>query len=102
MTTSRAGPSPWWKTRRTQMRELPSTHSREAASVGLIAGGSSLKIDFQVIQGHRLAGESFTSVWRQLVPLKHRRVVFQHLHDIAHPGRLTTHRLISSRFVWQD
>jgi hypothetical protein len=53
----------------TQMRELLSTHSREAASVGLIAGGSSLKNDFQVIQGHRLAGDSYTSMWRPLVLL---------------------------------
>ncbi len=66
----------------------------------LIAGGSSLKINFQVIQGHRLAGDSSTGVWRLLVPLKHRRAVFQHLHGIAHPGRLATRRLISSRFVW--
>jgi hypothetical protein len=28
----------------------------------LIAGGSSLKIDFQVIQGHRLAGDNSTGV----------------------------------------
>jgi hypothetical protein len=63
-------------------------------------GGSSLKINFQVIQGHRLAGDSSTGVWRRLVPPKHRPAVFQHLHGIAHPGRLATHRLISSRFVW--
>ncbi len=66
----------------------------------LITGGSSLKIYFQVIQGHRLAVDSSTGVWRLLVPLKHRRGVFQHLHGLAHPGRLVTHRLISSRFVW--
>jgi transposase InsO family protein len=39
-------------------------------------------------------------VWRPLVPPKHRQAVFQHLHGIAHPGRLATRRLISSRFVW--
>jgi hypothetical protein len=38
----------------------------------LVPGGSSLKINFQVIQGHRLAGDSSTGVWRPLVPLKHR------------------------------
>jgi hypothetical protein len=66
----------------------------------LITSGSSLKIDFQIIQGHRLASDSSTGVWRPLVPLKHRRAVFQHLHGIAHPRRLATSRLISSRFVW--
>ncbi len=66
----------------------------------LIAGGSSLKIEFQDIQGHRLAGDSSAGVWRLLVPPKHRQAVFQHLHGIAHPGRLATRRHISSRFVW--
>ncbi len=34
------------------------------------------------------------------MPLKHCREVFQHLHGIAHSGRLITHRLISSKVVW--
>jgi hypothetical protein len=42
----------------------------------LIAGGSSLKIEFQDIQGHRLAGDSSTGVWRPLVLQKHRWAVF--------------------------
>jgi hypothetical protein len=33
---------------------------------------------------------------RPLVPPEHRRTVFQHIHGIAHPGRLATRRLISS------
>jgi hypothetical protein len=65
----------------------------------LIARSSSLKIDFQVIQGHRLAGDSSPGVWRPLVRPKHRRAVFQHIHGIARPDRLAIHRLISSRFV---
>jgi hypothetical protein len=66
----------------------------------LIAGGSSLKIEFQDIPGHRLAGDSSRGLWRPLVPPKHRQAVFPHFHGIAHPGRLATCRLISSRFVW--
>jgi hypothetical protein len=42
----------------------------------LIAGGSPLKIESQDIQGHRLAVDSSTGVWRPLVPPKHRRAVF--------------------------
>jgi hypothetical protein len=42
----------------------------------LIAAGSSLKIDIQVIQVHRLAGVKSTGVWRLLVPPKHRWAVF--------------------------
>jgi hypothetical protein len=66
----------------------------------LIASSSSLKIDFQVIQGHRLAGDTSTGVWRPLVSPKHRLAVFQHIHRIAHSGRLAIRRLIFSRFVW--
>jgi hypothetical protein len=68
----------------------------------LITGGSSLKVDFQVIQGHRLPGDTSTGVWRPLVPVPpmHHRVVFQHIHGIAHPSRLVTRWIISSRFVW--
>jgi hypothetical protein len=67
----------------------------------LITGGSSLKIDFQVIQGHRLAGYPSKGVWwRSLVSPTHPLAEFQHIHGIAHPGRLATRRLISSRFVW--
>jgi hypothetical protein len=40
------------------------------------------------------------SMWRLLVLPKHHQAVFQHIHGIAHPGRLATRRLISSRFVW--
>ncbi len=39
-------------------------------------------------------------MWRPLVPPKHHQAVFRHLQSIAHPGRLATRRLISSRFIW--
>jgi cleavage and polyadenylation specificity factor subunit 1 len=66
----------------------------------LIAGPTALKISFQVVGEHRLAGDTSTGTWRPLVPAKQRRAVFNHIHNIAHPGRLATKRLISSRFVW--
>ncbi len=35
-----------------------------------------------------------------IVPLKFRKDIFSHFHNIAHPGRLASRRIISSRFVW--
>ena len=37
---------------------------------------------------------------RPYVPRKHRRAVFNALHNLSHPGINATKRLISSRFVW--
>ena len=41
-----------------------------------------------------------TGVARPLVPVSHRRFVFQSLHSLAHPGIRATQHLISTRFVW--
>jgi Integrase zinc binding domain len=40
-------------------------------------------------------------MFRPLVPLPHRRKVFDHLHRPAHPGLRATRRIISSRYVWR-
>ena len=56
----------------------------------LIAGGSSLKIEFQDIQGHRLAGDNSMGGGDRWYSRSTRRAVFQHLHGIAHP-RQTCH-----------
>ena len=66
----------------------------------LFAGPTALQISFQVVGEHRLAGDTSTGTWRPLVPSKQQKAVFNHIHNIAHPGRLATKRLISSRFVW--
>jgi Integrase zinc binding domain/Integrase core domain len=42
-----------------------------------------------------------TGTFRPLVPLPHRRQVFDHLHRPAHPGLRATRRIISSRYVWR-
>ncbi len=66
----------------------------------LISGPTALTIYFQTVGSHRLAGDTSTGVWRPLVPLGHRPAVFNSIHNIAHPGRLATKRLLCSRFVW--
>ncbi len=51
-----------------------------------------------------LGGTSFklaTGNFRPIVPLKFRKNIFDHFHNVAHPGRLASCRIISSRFVWR-
>ncbi len=43
-----------------------------------------------------------TGTFRPIVPLKFRKNIFDHFHIVAHPGRLASHRIISSRFVWRS
>ena len=39
---------------------------------------------------------------RPYVPTKHRRMVFEALHNMSHPGVRSTQTLITSRFVWPN
>ena len=41
-----------------------------------------------------------TGVARPIVPETYRRQVFNVIHSLAHPGRKTTQKLISEKFVW--
>jgi hypothetical protein len=43
----------------------------------------------------------FTGNFCLIVPLKFRKTIFDHFHNVAHPGRLASCRIISSRFVWR-
>jgi hypothetical protein len=40
------------------------------------------------------------AIFTQLSPSKFRKSIFDHFHNFAHPGRLASRRIISSRFVW--
>ncbi len=63
--------------------------------------GTSHKLAFRQTGAKHLAGDVSTSNFRPIVPLKFRKIIFGHFHNVAHPGRLTSHRIISSRFVWR-
>jgi len=41
-----------------------------------------------------------TGVPRPIVPPEYRRLVFDTIHNLAHPGRKTTQKLVSDKFVW--
>jgi hypothetical protein len=55
-----------------------------------LLGGTSLK-----------CGDDSTGNFRPIVPLKFRKTIFNHFHNVAHPGRLVSPQIISSRFVWR-
>ncbi len=66
-----------------------------------LLGGTSLKLAFCRAGAQRLAGDISTGTFRPIVPLKFRKAIFDHFHNVAHPGRLASLRIVSSRFVWR-
>ncbi len=65
-----------------------------------LLGGTSLELAFRQTGAQRLAGDVSTGNFHPIVPLKFRKNIFDHFHNVAHLGRLAFHRIISSRFVW--
>jgi hypothetical protein len=59
-----------------------------------------LQITTQAVGGASLLGDVSTGVFRPLVPIQCREVVFQSLHSIHHPVVRATSRLIAARFCW--
>ncbi len=64
-----------------------------------LLGGTSLKLAFRQTGAQHLAGDISTGTFFPIVPLKFRKGIFVHFHNVAHPGRLASRRIISSRFV---
>jgi transposase InsO family protein len=60
----------------------------------------SLDIVYRLFGESYLYGDVSTPIFRPLVPVPFRRLIFDALHNAGHPGRRATKRLISSRFVW--
>jgi len=58
-----------------------------------------LSIQTRVVDGASLWCEMSATATRPLVPLTHRRWVFQAMHDLAHPGIRATRQLIAARFL---
>ena len=44
--------------------------------------------------------DTSTGVARPIIPLAWRRVVFDTIHGLAHPGIRTSRKLVAARFVW--
>jgi cleavage and polyadenylation specificity factor subunit 1 len=66
-----------------------------------LLGGSSIKVVSRREGQHDLLGDISTGEFRIIVPLTFRKQVFLTIHNIAHPGRLATRRLLSTRYVWR-
>jgi hypothetical protein len=66
-----------------------------------LLGGTSLKFAFRQTGAQCLAGDISTGTFRPIVPLKFKKAVFDHFHNVAHLGRLSSRCIISSRFVWR-
>jgi hypothetical protein len=56
---------------------------------------------FRPAGAQRLAGNVSTGVFCPIVPQKFRKDIFAHFHNISHPRRLASQRMVSSRFVWR-
>jgi hypothetical protein len=80
------------------LEEMAAEQSRFLETQHLL-GGTSLKLAFRQTGAQRLAGD--VSNFRPIVPLKFRKNIFGHFHNVAHPGRLASRRIISCRFVWR-
>jgi hypothetical protein len=66
-----------------------------------LPGGIFLKLAFRQTGAQCLAGDVSTGNFRPIVPLQFRKNIFDHFHNVAHPGRLASRCIISSRFVWR-
>jgi hypothetical protein len=66
-----------------------------------LLGVTSLKLAFRQTGAQRLAGNISTGTFCPIIPLKFRKDIFAHFHNVAHSGRLASHHIISSRFVWR-
>ena len=53
-----------------------------------------------LISGHKIWCDTSTGVMRPLVPVSLRRLVFNSVHSLAHPGIRATRRMLTSRYVW--
>jgi hypothetical protein len=79
--------------------EMAAEQNRCAETQRLL-GGTSHKLAFRQTGAQRLAGDVSTGTFCPVVPLKFRKDIFSHFHNVAHPRRLASRCIISSKFVW--
>jgi len=60
----------------------------------------SLNVKTFEVEGVPLLCDTSTGSVRPLVPVQHRRLLFDAIHALAHPGTTATKRLLKARFVW--
>jgi hypothetical protein len=65
--------------------EEMATEENHCAETQRLLCGTSLKLAFRQTGAQRLADDVSTGVFRQIVPLKYRKDIFAHFHNVAHP-----------------
>jgi len=65
------------------------------------AASSSLTVRSVAVGDSKLLCDASRGVYRPLVPVPHRRRIFDAAHSLAHPGIRASQRLISARWVWK-
>ena len=74
---------------------------RESNEVQELGLGSTLQLQDVEIQGQVLTCDVSTGVLRPVVPSQQKKVVFDAIHGLAHPGIRASRRMVSTRFVWK-
>ena len=74
---------------------------QSCSKVQVLRQSSALKVVPVPISGSVLLCDVSTGVLRPLVPESMRRVVFESIHKVSHPGKRASRRLISQSFVWE-
>ena len=79
--------------------DLAAAQNECSETMGLVHSGTLKAVEVQV-GAERVWCEESTGVLRPIVPMTHRRRIFDSVHNLAHAGTRATCRLISSRFMW--
>ncbi|GFU71041.1 transposon Tf2-6 polyprotein [Trichonephila clavipes] len=68
----------------------------------LESNSTSLKLKQQYfpLEDVNLTCDVSTNVSRPFIPKDYRKIVFQHLHGLSHPGIAASIKLVTQRFVW--
>ena len=78
-----------------------STLQQSCPKVQALLSSSALTIVSVPVSGSVLWCDSSTGILRPLVPETMRRLVFNTIHSVSHPGKRASRRLISRSFVWE-
>ena len=83
------------------MIDFAAAAQQACAETQAAARSPTLKVKVVIVEGIGLLCDTSTGRVRPLVPLPHRRLIFDALHSLAHAGTRATRRMISSRFLWR-
>jgi cleavage and polyadenylation specificity factor subunit 1 len=74
---------------------------QQCPDVQQLRASATLKVQAVRVGDLELLCDVSTGVMRPLVPASMRRVIFDALHQLSHPGTRATRRLLSARYMWR-